>query len=63
MADPDLVIGGAMGGLWVGAPSRRCEGGWGGAGPPNFFSLDMLLETHLGVNNYTKFTQIGDNVG
>ena len=28
-----------------------------------FFSPDMLLETHLGVNNYAKFTQIGDNIG
>ena len=68
MADPGLVI---EGGPWErfreGEPSPTARGGLGGSlggqEPPKFFSLDMLLETHLVVNNYAKYTQIGDNVG
>ena len=35
------------------APSSTARGGAGGRCPPNFF-LNMLLETHFGVNNDAK---------
>ena len=62
MADPGLVIGGGMGGVWRGYTLPDGARGFGGSCPQTF-TLDMLLETHLGVNNYAKFTQIGDKVG
>ena len=60
VADPGLVIGG---GAWEGFGGCTLPDGARGFGASNFFSLDMLLETHLGVKNYAKFTQIGNNVG
>ena len=64
MADPGLVIRGPWEGFGESAPSPTARGGLGGGGSPStFFSLDMLLETHLGVNNDAKYTLIRDNVG
>jgi hypothetical protein len=65
VADQGLMIGGMMiGGM---------EGIWGRytllkgvrrfGEPPSSFSLEMLLETHFEVSNYTTFTQIGHTFG
>ena len=64
VADPGLVTGGgAMGVVREGGGCTLPDCARGFGKPPKIFSLDMLLETHLGVNHYAKFTQIEDNAG